>query len=137
MEENNTQHPEHSPVNNLLDIIAISPFPTIIHKMGVIKYVNDLAVEMFEADNAEQLLNRNMLEFTVIEDNEMVKEAIRTGALLKVRNTIVKARVKTFKGNIITTENKSVNVIFGGEECRLVVAYNYDHYSKVDRKSVV
>lgn len=132
MEENNTPHPEHSPVNNLLDIIAISPFPTIIHKMGVIKYVNELAVEMFEADSAEQLLNRNMLEFTVIEDSETVKEAIRTGALLKVRNTIVKARVKTFKGNTITTENKSVNVIFGGEECRLVVAYNYDHYSKVE-----
>ncbi len=133
MEDNNKKNlQEDAPVNNLLDIIEISPFPTLIHKMGVIRYLNDLAVEMFEAENASQLIGRNMLEFTIMEDSEEVKEAIRAGEALKVRNTIVKARIKTFKGNVITTENKSVNVVFGGEECRLVVAYNYDHYSKVE-----
>jgi PAS domain-containing protein len=133
VEDNNKKNlQEDAPVNNLLDIIEISPFPTLIHKMGVIRYLNDLAVEMFEAENASQLIGRNMLEFTIMEDSEEVKEAIRAGEALKVRNTIVKARIKTFKGNVITTENKSVNVVFGGEECRLVVAYNYDHYSKVE-----
>ncbi|MBK7148910.1 MAG: hypothetical protein IPH78_08820 [Bacteroidetes bacterium] len=53
--------------------------------------MNDPAVEMFEADNAEQLLNRNMLEFTVIEDNEMVKGSDSDLGPAEGANTIVKA----------------------------------------------
>lgn len=119
-------------IREFRDISEISPFPILIHKMGIIRYANSLCMEMFETDNLEEIHGRNILEYVVPEDRQIVIDAIQKGATQKVRNTIVSARMVTRKGNVMNVETKSVNINYEGEECRLIVAYNYDHYSKVE-----
>ncbi len=118
-------------IREFRDISEISPFPILIHKMGVVRYANSLCMEMFETDNLEEIYGKNILEFVLPEDRQIVIDAIQSGATQKVRNTIVSARMVTSKGNVMNVETKSVNINYEGEECRLIVAYNYDHYSKV------
>ncbi|MFN8299083.1 MAG: PAS domain S-box protein [Chitinophagales bacterium] len=124
--------PSHD--NDFQNIVDISPFPILIHKMGAIRYLNSLCVEMFEADNEQQIEGHNLLEFIHPEDRQSVIDAITQGASLNVRNAIIAARVMGLKGGTILTETKSSTITFRGEQCRMVVAYNYDHMTRVERE---
>lgn len=120
--------------NDFENIVDISPFPILIHKMGQIRYLNSLCLEMFEADTEDQVVGHNLLEFIHDEDKQNVIDAITQGATNNVRNAIVSARIGGLKGGWILTETKSSTITFRGEQCRLVVAYNYDHMTRVERE---
>lgn len=112
--------------NDFENIVEISPFPILIHKMGVIKYINSLCVEMFGFERAEDVIGKNFFEFTVEEDRERVINAVRTASENKdIRNNIVEARIRLANGKVVKTQTKSSPVRFRGEDCRMVVAHNY------------
>ncbi len=115
-------------------IVDISPIPILIHNMGVIRYANSLCLEMFEVPEYKQFIGRNLLEFIDPADRPQVIDAIARGAKEKVLNSIVAARIVTAKGNGGFVETKSSSIHFRGEECRLVVAHNFDYVSKVEKE---
>lgn len=112
--------------NDFENIVEISPFPIMIHKMGVIRYVNNLCVELFGFKSADELIGKNFFDFTVEEDKEQVINAVRTATENKdIRNQIIEARIRLANGKIAKTQTKSSPVKFRGEDCRMVVAHNY------------
>lgn len=112
-------------------IVSIAPFPILVHKMGVIVYANPLCLELFATDDINEIIGVNILDFTVPEDRPAVIEAIKRGYREKIRHSVVAARILNKKGQIVYTETKSSSIHFRGEECRLLVAYNYDLAAKV------
>lgn len=98
----------------------------MIHKMGTIRYANNLCVELFGFSTANELIGKNFFDFTVDEDKEKVLKAVRSATENKdIRNRIVEARIKLANGKIVKTQTKSSPIKFRGEDCRLVVAHNY------------
>jgi len=135
VEEPLASQPYSSTDSDFENIVDISPFPIMIQKMGVIKYANVLCVEMFGLNKAEELIGRNFLDFTVPEDRQKVIDTVTASEQsFTARNSIVKARILTGKNEIVTTESKSSPIKFRGEDCRLVVAYNYDIISKYEHE---
>lgn len=135
MEEQLASQPYSSTDSDFENIVDISPFPIMIQKMGVIKYANLLCVEMFGLTKAEELIGQNFLNFTIPEDRQKVIDTVTASERSSTaRNTIVKARILTGKNEIVTTESKSSPIKFRGEDCRLVVAYNYDIISKYEQE---
>lgn len=120
--------------NDFENIVDIAPFPILIHRIGEIKYVNAYCLELFEVTETSFLVGKNILDFIYPDDKPAVIEAIRRGLVEKVRHSILNARIITGKGNIVNTQTKSSSLMFRGEECRLVVAYEYDHAVKVEEK---
>ncbi len=120
--------------NDFENIVDISPFPILIHKMGDIRYLNSLCVEMFQADTESDVVGHNLLEFIYTEDRQQVIDAITQGAQLNVRNSIIAARINGLKGGLVMVETKSSTINFRGEQCRMVVAYNYDHMTRVENE---
>jgi PAS domain S-box-containing protein len=135
-ENHNEANKQSVSKNDFETIVDISPFPILIHKMGDIRYTNSLCMEMFEVSNMDQIIGRNILELTHPDDRQTVIDAIRSGATSKekTRDSIVRARIITEAGKVVNTETKSSTINFRGEECRLLVAYNYDHMSKVEEE---
>ena len=119
-------HNNASSDNDFENIVEISPFPILIHRMGVIKYINSLCVEMFGYENAEDVLGKNFFDFTVDEDKERVINAVRAASENNdIRNQIVEARIRLANGKTVKTQTKSSPIKFRGEDCRMVVAHNY------------
>ena len=112
--------------NDFENIVEISPFPILIHKMGVVKYINSLCVEMFGYERAEEVLGKNFFDFTLEEDRARVIEAVRTASENKdIRNQIIVAHIRLPSGKVVKTQTKSSPERFRGEDCRMVVAHNY------------
>ncbi|MBL7778894.1 MAG: PAS domain S-box protein [Chitinophagales bacterium] len=120
--------------NDFENIVDISPYPILIHKMGVMRYANELCVEMFELETAEQVIGTNLLQYIHPDDRQILMEAIAKGATEKVRYTLLNARMVTAKGRVVNTQTKSASLRFRGEDCRLAVAYEYDHHTKVEEE---
>lgn len=121
--------------NDFENIVDISPFPLMIHKMGEIRYVNSICVQLFGYTKREELIGKNFFDFTVAEDIEHVIEAVRTATENKdIRNRVVTARIRTANGKTVKTETKSSPVKFRGEDCRMVVAHNYGLVEKYEEE---
>lgn len=115
-------------------IVDISPFPILIHKMGEVRYANALCLEMFGLSDFSEIVGKNLLQFTYPEDVPHVVDAIKQGATTKTRNSILQARMVQADGTVLNTETKSSSIHFQGEECRVVMAYNYDHVTRVKQE---
>ena len=112
--------------NDFENIVEISPFPIMIHKMGTIRYVNNLCVELFGFKSADEIVGKNFFDFTLEEDREYVINTVRTATDNKdIRNNIVEARIRLANGKVVKTQTKSSPIKFRGEDCRMVVAHNY------------
>lgn len=118
--------------NDFENIVDISPIPILIHKMGLVLYMNSFCIEMLEYDDAKQIIGKNLLDFVHLDDKQKLIEAVTSGIKDKKQNAILETRMISGKGNIINTETKSSTVHFRGEECRLAVVYNYSHIAKVE-----
>jgi PAS domain S-box-containing protein len=121
----------HSYDNDFENIVDLSPIPLLIHYMGVVRYVNSDCLRLFGFNHPSQLFGKNLLEFTHPDDVQEVKAAIQTGIKNKVRNQLLISRMINIHGEIIKVETKSSSIQFRGEDCRLVVAYNYDLAAKM------
>jgi len=89
---------------------------------------------MYGFKHADELLGRNILEFTHPDDIKTVSEAVQLGIKNKVRNQILTTRMINVHGEVVKVETKSSSLQFRGEDCRLVVAYNYDQASKMQNE---
>ncbi len=132
-----TQIPNTLPVaeqNDFQNIVDISPFPILVHKMGKVVYANALTLEMFGFATEQDLLGKNLLELTLVEDRQKVIDAVTKGAKEKTGNAVLVSRMLTNDGKVIHVETKSYTINFKGEECRLAVAYNYDYITQVEKE---
>lgn len=118
--------------NDFENIVDISPIPILIHKMGLVLYMNSFCIEMLEYDNAKQIIGKNLLDLVYPEDKQKLIDAVTAGIKDKKQNAVLETRMISGKGNIIKTETKSSTVHFRGDECRLAVVYNYNYIAKVE-----
>ena len=116
------------------NIVDIAPFPILIHRMGEMKYVNTLILEMFGYTKPEEMVGKNLIDLVYPEDRQLLIDTIKKGMEEGIRNSIIDMRMITATGLILNTEAKSSTISFRGEECRLVVAYNYDYKTKVEEE---
>lgn len=128
------EHTPHSYDNDFENIVDLSPVPLLIHHKGVVRYINTYCLEMYGFTSPEQLLGKNILEYTHPDDVKTVAEAIQLGIKNKVRNQILTTRMMNIHGEVLKVETKSSSIQFRGEDCRMVVAYNYDHATRMQNE---
>ncbi|WP_078544777.1 sensor domain-containing diguanylate cyclase [Litchfieldia alkalitelluris] len=59
-------------------VVELSPNGIVIHKFGIIKYVNPVGVKILGAPNTEELIGKDFLEFIPSYDHENIKKAWHT-----------------------------------------------------------
>lgn len=128
------EHICHSYDNDLENIVDLSPVPLLIHCLGIVRYVNSCCLEMYGFKHADELLGKNILDFTHPDDVQDVAAAVQAGIINKVRNQVLTTRIINVLGEFIKVETKSSSLQFRGEDCRLVVAYNYDKATKIQNE---
>jgi hypothetical protein len=89
---------------------------------------------MYGFKHADELLGKNILDFTHPDDVQDVAAAVQAGIINKVRNQVLTTRIINVLGEFIKVETKSSSLQFRGEDCRLVVAYNYDKATKIQNE---
>ena len=106
----------------------------VVHKQGVMKFVNNKMRELVRASDAGELLGRNVLEFIHPEYKEFV--AGRIGESLKNRTPLPPAEEKlvAVDGAVLDVEIKTAPIAYGGEPCVMAIVQDITARKLADRQ---
>ncbi len=105
-------------------LVEWSPEPTVVHRNGLLLYVNPAFANMVGAPTAPSLIGRSLLDFVHVDSKRVVEErmqALRSGApgtpLIEMRG------IKT-DGTIFIVETQGISIKFNGEPASQVVVHD-------------
>jgi two-component system, cell cycle sensor histidine kinase and response regulator CckA len=99
---------------NFRTLIERSPSGIVVHRDGVVLYVNPACVTMFEGTAQSEFVGRNIFDFSHSDDRKMAiaraKEVMATGGLLPP----AQFRALTRTGREIQVESQGFRIVYGG-----------------------
>ena len=115
-------------------IVDISPYPIFIHRGGIVKYVNHLAKQLIGADEVEDLIGANIMQYCHPDDLRILAETIDQVHATRISG-IQNFRLLARDGAVKPLQARSAGINFGGELCRLVYIYNFDQITQAEEIS--
>jgi two-component system sporulation sensor kinase A len=96
------------------EIVELSPEPIIVQSNGLIIYANPSAVKMIGAENQEQLIDQQLVDF--IHPDDLEQNEIRNTLLFKQGkpSELIEIKLIRLDGKIITVEVKFVPITYLG-----------------------
>lgn len=117
-------------------VVDMAPYPILIHKAGVIKYANKLALGVMGFENKEEALGQNLVQYVLPEEKSKLIAAIEKGMKNREAESPLTVKFKNNKGKIVSINSNSSAITFRGEDCRLVFTTDYDEKQKVEEELV-
>lgn len=117
-------------------VVDMAPYPILIHKAGVIKYVNRLTLSLMGFDKREDVLGQNLIQYVLPEEQEKLIINIEKGLKNREEESPLTIRIKNNKGRELLVSTNSSAITFRGEDCRLVFTTDYDEKQKVEEELI-
>jgi len=104
-------------------LVEHSPIPILIHRNGELVYLNSRALSYLDVPSFAEIKGKSVLEFLHPDDISPIRERLE-----KSQDGVIKPRNFTYRimlpnGSSKAFQATSMDAIFGGEECRMVVAH--------------
>jgi PAS domain S-box-containing protein len=107
---------------NFRALIERLPMGTIVHRHGLVIYINPTAVRGLRYDTASQLIGRPLLELLHPDDHEVVKARIMQ-TMREGRAPVAESRLLRRDGTIAFVEAEAVMLDFDGQPANVVIAH--------------
>ena len=114
-------------------LVESLPLGMGIHQKGKLVYVNEYAVSLLEAENADELLGRSVLDFVHPEEKQVVKERM-TKVMMGHSIVGAKERFVTLRGKEIIVETSAHPFTFLGEPAVQLIVRDITEQTKAQEK---
>jgi rsbT co-antagonist protein RsbR len=96
-------------------LIELSPLPLLVHRAGVVLWLNDASVRLMGATSADELVGRNVMEFVHPDDRAMVLTRGGEGQAHDESLPPIEERYVRLDGRVIHVEVAARSVMFQGQ----------------------
>ena len=97
-------------------LIDLSPLPLVVHRAGVMLWVNDALVRMLVAASPADLVGKNVIEFVHPDDRALLIQRVREGVVRDESLPPLEERYVRFDGKVIHVEVAARAVMFEGQK---------------------
>ncbi len=115
-------------------LVELSPDIIGIHKNGKIIFINPAGVRMLEAESAEQVIGRNVLDLLHPDYRERVLERIKQAMQTGKPVPFEEEKLVTLKGNLLDVEVAAIPFTLNGETAIQVVARDISARKEFEHK---
>ncbi|MCX7918260.1 MAG: PAS domain S-box protein [bacterium] len=102
-------------------LLDLAPYPIMIHRNGIMEYVNQACCKVLHANSPEQILGKPLLEFVTPEFQPLVRDRIRMMLEQGKEAPLIELKLKGIHGEVIDAEIASIPIQYLGSQSILVV----------------
>ncbi len=117
-------------------LVNNSPVGILIHTKGIIKFVNNEVLKIGKADEKEQLLGKNVMDFVISDYKIEVRRRLDHSALDKKSAIRVEEKFKCLDDTIIDVEVMTTPITYQGRASSQLVFYDITKRKKTQAKLI-
>jgi len=115
-------------------VVENSPVAILIHRKGIIEFINKAGLELYEVDSPDQLIGTNAIEMLHPEDREAVLQRISRMYQTGEPAPVSAERFITIKGNEITLQVAASLINLKGQPASLVFGVNITELKRAENE---
>jgi two-component system NtrC family sensor kinase len=121
----------------ILDVLDRLPDPVIIHREGVLLWMNRVNVKALGFERLEEVVGKPMLDFVVPESRDLIRSRMRQPINADVPE-LSEIRLKTRDGSILVLEiAPAQHVTFDRKSCRLIVGRDVTDRARLQQQLLI
>ncbi len=122
--------------NDYQNLLDSSPIGILIHYNGKCIYCNKTALKIFEEDNVNSLIEKNLFNYFHLPKQRKVAISRMTRASKGEELTDLTYKIRTAKNIVIDIELKTVPFIYIGKQCVQTIISNLSDEKKIEKERV-